>query len=206
MASLTRWTWVWVMDKEAWSVTIHGVAKSRTRLSDWTELNWTELTQQQQETNTLGSSRMSSRVNLGTREPLREGTRSIFLLKGLDPGIWKTGHLVLWKRNPEALVWGIKHLTCGRTEVRIYIQFLKNHRSRKTWSGVKYLKCWEKEPTNLEFCALWNLSFKSEREIKTFSDKWKWRVFVVRSASQEKAKRRFFSKKENNTDQRLRLT
>ena len=29
-----------VMDREAWRATIHGVAKSQTRLSDWTELNW----------------------------------------------------------------------------------------------------------------------------------------------------------------------
>ena len=41
-ASPTRWTWVWVnselvMDREAWRAVIHGVAKSRTRLSDWTE-------------------------------------------------------------------------------------------------------------------------------------------------------------------------
>ena len=28
-----------VMDREAWRAGIHGVAKSRTRLSDWTELN-----------------------------------------------------------------------------------------------------------------------------------------------------------------------
>ena len=32
-----------MMEREAWRALIHGVAKSRTRLSDWTELNWTEL-------------------------------------------------------------------------------------------------------------------------------------------------------------------
>ena len=29
-----------VMDREAWRASVHGVTKSRTRLSDWTELNW----------------------------------------------------------------------------------------------------------------------------------------------------------------------
>ena len=56
MVSLTRWTWIWelqelVTDREAWPAAIHGIAKSRTRLSDWTELkhlfssyiNWSHL-------------------------------------------------------------------------------------------------------------------------------------------------------------------
>ena len=32
-----------VMDREAWCAIVHGVTKSRTRLSDWTELNWISL-------------------------------------------------------------------------------------------------------------------------------------------------------------------
>ena len=32
-----------VMDREDWGAVIHGVAKSQIRMSDWTELNWTEL-------------------------------------------------------------------------------------------------------------------------------------------------------------------
>ena len=47
-ASPTRWAWVWVNSgswwwtREAWRAVVHGVAKSQTRLSDWTELNWTD--------------------------------------------------------------------------------------------------------------------------------------------------------------------
>ena len=36
--------WESVMDREAWRASIHGVSKSQTRLSDWTELNYSVLT------------------------------------------------------------------------------------------------------------------------------------------------------------------
>jgi len=31
-----------VMDREAWHAAVHGIEKSRTQLSDWTELNWNQ--------------------------------------------------------------------------------------------------------------------------------------------------------------------
>ena len=37
-----------VMDKEAWHAVVHEVARSRTRLSDWTELNQKQISEKKQ--------------------------------------------------------------------------------------------------------------------------------------------------------------
>ena len=36
-----------VMDREAWRAVIYGVTKSRTRLSDWTELIWLQMLEEE---------------------------------------------------------------------------------------------------------------------------------------------------------------
>ena len=59
-----------MMDREAWRAVVHGVTKSQTWLSDWTELNWTE-----------GSTQQSSKVRKATHPAKPSKTTLASLLR-----------------------------------------------------------------------------------------------------------------------------
>ena len=67
-----------VMDREARCAAVHGVAKSQTRLSDWTELNWIPLWC------VLGGRRNSQEVKLNLKNHLVEISNVKYLLEWLD--------------------------------------------------------------------------------------------------------------------------
>ena len=89
-----------VMDREAWRAVIHGVAKSRTRLSDWTELNFLKggcvlclVTQSclilcnPMDCSLPGSSVHGDSPGKNTEVGCHALLQGIFLTQGLNPGL-----------------------------------------------------------------------------------------------------------------------
>ena len=88
-----------VMDREAWRVVIHGVAKSQTRLSDWTELNWRDLFRSCW--NTLCMCLRNTYEFAQLAWILRFWT-----LTTMDPSIHPSVHLATYKNVPNVCFYG----------------------------------------------------------------------------------------------------
>ena len=71
-----------VMDREAWHAAVHGVAKSQTQLSDWTELNWVA-----QVVKNLSTMQETQIPSLGWEDPLEKVMATHWKIPwGKEPG------------------------------------------------------------------------------------------------------------------------
>ena len=88
-----------VMDREAWRAAIHGVAKSRTRLSNWTKLNWIK-TNLNLSLSVLLSSAVWSIFSVPSLMPpwAHPVTASHTWAKTREQAMVKEGMLILWCR------------------------------------------------------------------------------------------------------------
>ena len=97
--------WELVVDRQAWRAAIHGVAKSRTQLSDWTELNWW----------CKGS---NCHQGSNCQHPLdhwkskKVPKTHLFLLYWLCQSIWLCGLQKFWKRCEYQTTWPASWETC----------------------------------------------------------------------------------------------
>ena len=98
-----------VMDRKTWCGAAHGVAKSWTGLSDWTELNWAVLTSPFYSLNFCYLS-VNDVFNFMLVTCYLERWHTV------DPGIhWETSLWALWGCNPDTVLMSLismKHLMC----------------------------------------------------------------------------------------------
>ena len=113
-----------VMDREAWRAVIHGVAKSWTWVSDWTELNWTQYEAVRQDW--MRGGRTEKRTvsgpwhsNIGDQGERGAATK-VFPRKKIKEGGEKSGEYYVLEPNEETCAeeWGVIRVEDSDTRVR----------------------------------------------------------------------------------------
>ena len=110
------------MDREAWRAAIHRVAKSRTRLSDWTELNWWKPIQQR-EVCLAQLFRFWAHSALHPHPPQSENP-------GVKAGIWDS-----FEEGEERHRWGEVRVWLGRFHLHIWPFLEQSHWGTRSVSG-----------------------------------------------------------------------
>ena len=189
MASPTQWTWVWVnsrsgeMDREAWRAAVHGVAKSRTQLSDWTKLNWTVGSSEKQ----LNSRKSST--SLTTLKPffcvdhnklseiLKEmgiSDHLTWLLRNLYAGQEETVRTRHGTTNWFKIGEGVSWLYMSPCLFNLYAEYIiKNARLDKAQAGIKIDG---RNINNLRYADDTTLMAESEEELK----KKLWYIYTMK--------------------------
>ena len=114
-----------VTDREAWHAAIHGVTRSGTRLSDWTELNWNE----------LSFWNPNSSMRIKTSEPAEEWKATLNRAKSVRQPRWDVLHVIKPRNDGQSTL-----LTLCWSKTWGWVFLRAAQITRKIWSTGKIMR------------------------------------------------------------------
>ena len=121
--------WELVMNRDAWRAVIHGVTKSRARLSNWSELNWFIHI-------TLSVCCMPATLKIDYTSVKNERSKDGLLTSTLDVKSWESNTPHLTTRKSRTLckfTTSLEPIRKLRTLVKELTQILKTGTSKERW-------------------------------------------------------------------------